>query len=580
MMCLVPIVVPSVADARHASKPRPDLRAASIAVTGANAPGGRLSVTSVIRASKAPAKASRTIFLLSRDAARSRGDLQLGSVATPRIKAGAGVKSSARIRLPLGFTGSFYILACADGAGAIGETSEKNNCKASTRRTMAASGGSTTAPGTGTNGANPVQGPTTITNGEGAPPAPSAPPLPVLDMGVTRGAIEGDVGSAHALEYDVALSAPAAQAVTFAWTTSSIGTAQAGDFIASSGTGTIPAGQRLTTVFVPIVGDTVREDDESVRVVIATPSGATIGNSRADAMIFDDEIATVSASAASQTSVELTWSAAPTNLLADGSQFTITGLSVTAASAVGKVVTLTTSAQLANQEYTVDLAPDLRANARTVASSSNFLGTGPIAHLEITEVNANISGNADLVELHAVSGGSLVGAAVDPFAYTGGGAAAYLPSIAVAQGDIVLLHYGSPGFTSETQNRTQCVLTKCSGDAWDVAENTQLPVTPTVLTFVDGSAIVTDGVPFRQASITSSDATLRENLDGLQDHGLWTFCALGVHCADGAAYDTVAVDWSGTGTTATGQSMRRIGGDTNQASDWALGMPSWGAANS
>ena len=155
-----------------------------------------------------------------------------------------------------------------------------------------------------------------------------------------------------------------------------------------------------------------------------------------------------------------------------------------------------------------------------------------------------------------------------------------LPSIAVSAGDYILVHYGSPaGITTELVAQDQCVATDCQSGAWDVVENATLTMTSKVLTVIDGNGDVNDGIPFRETATTATNPTALANLQGLQDDGQWAMCAGGFYCTTETQYDTVAVNWSGTGTTDSGSSIRRVGTDTNTAADWSLGASSWGASN-
>jgi hypothetical protein len=68
------------------------------------------------------------------------------------------------------------------------------------------------------------------------------------------------------------------------------GTATApGDYLASSGTITIPAGFSNGPIFVEVVGDTLHEPDETFQVDLSNPVNATIGDAQATATILDDD---------------------------------------------------------------------------------------------------------------------------------------------------------------------------------------------------------------------------------------------------------------------------------------------------
>ena len=79
---------------------------------------------------------------------------------------------------------------------------------------------------------------------------------------------EGNAGTTPAT-FTVTLSEAAAQTVTVSYATSN-GTALAGiDYTSTSGTVTFPAGATSRTISVPVLGDTLDEDDESFRVTPA-----------------------------------------------------------------------------------------------------------------------------------------------------------------------------------------------------------------------------------------------------------------------------------------------------------------------
>ncbi len=79
------------------------------------------------------------------------------------------------------------------------------------------------------------------------------------------------------------------------------GTAKApGDYTASSGAVTIPAGSLSATFSVPVVGDTLHEATETLTVRISAPVDATLGTSTATGTIVDNDAApTVSVASAS-----------------------------------------------------------------------------------------------------------------------------------------------------------------------------------------------------------------------------------------------------------------------------------------
>jgi hypothetical protein len=80
---------------------------------------------------RAPARRSVTAFYLSRDAKRSRGDVQIGTRSVPALR---GRRSSvARSTLRIGLlvpAGTWHLIACADDTRRVRESNERNNCRA------------------------------------------------------------------------------------------------------------------------------------------------------------------------------------------------------------------------------------------------------------------------------------------------------------------------------------------------------------------------------------------------------------------------------------------------------------------
>ena len=73
------------------------------------------------------------------------------------------------------------------------------------------------------------------------------------------------------------------------WATAS-GTAAAGtDYVAESGTLTIPAGATTGTVNVVVNGDLVYESNETLSLLLSNPLGATIGDGSAQGTILNDD---------------------------------------------------------------------------------------------------------------------------------------------------------------------------------------------------------------------------------------------------------------------------------------------------
>jgi hypothetical protein len=79
-------------------------------------------------------------------------------------------------------------------------------------------------------------------------------------------------------KFRVTLSAPSGQSVSFNWTTAD-GTARAGsDYLAKSGSVTIPIGSTVKEAVVTVLADGVSEGDESFQVRVSSVVGATVAD--------------------------------------------------------------------------------------------------------------------------------------------------------------------------------------------------------------------------------------------------------------------------------------------------------------
>jgi hypothetical protein len=101
---------------------------------------------------------------------------------------------------------------------------------------------------------------------------------------------EGDSGSST-MSFPVRLSEPApAGGVTVTYATEN-GTAAAGaDYTAAAGTATVAAGATSTVIDVPITGDTLSEENETLKVNLSNATnGATIGDAQGIGTIVDND---------------------------------------------------------------------------------------------------------------------------------------------------------------------------------------------------------------------------------------------------------------------------------------------------
>src|SRR5262249_54011436 len=110
------------------------------------------------------------------------------------------------------------------------------------------------------------------------------PVVSVSDPSVT----EGNSGTTPA-DFTVSITAPSGLDTTVSYTTADGSAVAPGDYTASSGVATIPAGSTSTVVSVPVVGDTAPEGNESFSLTISDPVDATLGTDTASALIVDDD---------------------------------------------------------------------------------------------------------------------------------------------------------------------------------------------------------------------------------------------------------------------------------------------------
>jgi hypothetical protein len=301
---------------------------------------------------------------------------------------------------------------------------------------------------------------------------------------------------------------------------------------------------------------------------VSTPSATTVD------LTFDQEIAPASVVAAS---------------------FTIPGLNVSAAAASFNHVTLTTDAQ-AEGGYDVTLASTV-TNFQGVPPSpltAHFCGYAPLeALLTLNEVNPNITGSLDLIELAVTRGGPLTGftlranPAPQLAVPTSGTLLATLPAICAATGDLVVVHL-TPAIdpaTSETLAKNQldsATYAQNYDNAWDVrGGNNGLTATNQVITIRNPGGTYVEGIAFSTMGAAASAQGFIDSLAFLQAQGLWlpADCG-GVPCTDATVPSAkgVSASWSGVGTTPAGNSCQRIG-VTNDASSWSVTTSTFGAGN-
>ena len=124
-------------------------------------------------------------------------------------------------------------------------------------------------------------------DGNWDPPLPPPPPPPSVEVSnVLIG--EGNVGT-RAATFTLTLSSASAVDVTVHYQTADGSAVAGGDYIASSGDVTIPAGQISATFTVAVMGDRLPEPKETFAVILTGATNATIADGQGTGTIIDDE---------------------------------------------------------------------------------------------------------------------------------------------------------------------------------------------------------------------------------------------------------------------------------------------------
>jgi uncharacterized delta-60 repeat protein len=111
----------------------PDLRVSSLTAPTYAAAGGTISIsdTTANLSASSPAAASTTRFFLSTNTTLDSADVVIGSRAVPALASGASSAGAGPVTIPAATaTGTYYILAKADGANILAEKNETNNVSA------------------------------------------------------------------------------------------------------------------------------------------------------------------------------------------------------------------------------------------------------------------------------------------------------------------------------------------------------------------------------------------------------------------------------------------------------------------
>jgi len=307
----------------------------------------------------------------------------------------------------------------------------------------------------------------------------------------------------------------------------------------------------------------------------------------------------VKAVALSLTSLRITFSRniLASSVMPDGSQFTFdNGLTASAAVVSGRTITLTTSLQTAATAYVATIAAsitDLQGKPLAAAGTAAFTGFVLQAVVRINEVNANITGGCDLIELRVIADGSMTGFKL---LERGGGAGELsltFPSFSVQKNDFIVVHMGSAsatcnpgGATQETATTTEQPTATFAGnfdaafDFWAI--DTGLTATDNVFTLFDVTGTISDAVFISDdpAGATAAGATeAQAAIVGLANQ--WS--PILPSYLDTVFRVNAVDDLNATGTAVAGTSIQRLDDtDDNDKADWTTGVgvaSTWGALN-
>jgi chitinase len=248
----------------------------------------------------------------------------------------------------------------------------------------------------------------------------AAPTISVGDASI----LEGDSGASQ-LAFAVTLSEASSTPVTVNFATAN-GTATAGlDYTARSGTLTFAAGETSKLVQVSVSGDLAVEAQETLRLTLSAPSGATIADGTATGIIRNDDVASTvprlsvanatigeGAAGTTQLTFTVTLSAAATGPVTVG-YATANGTATAGTDYAATTGTLTFATGQTSQTVTVAVTGDAAAEANetltltlsgaTGATIADGTGIGTIVNDDLPSIAIR---DASIVE---GDGGSLTG---------------------------------------------------------------------------------------------------------------------------------------------------------------------------
>jgi hypothetical protein len=264
------------------------------------------------------------------------------------------------------------------------------------------------------------------------------------------------------------------------------------------------------------------------------------------------------------------------------------GLTATGVVVNGDTVTVTTTPEVPGVSYTLTVmnVDDVLGAPVGMPNTAMFNAYVPVAQMVFNEINPNITGQRDLIELLVTAPGSTNGIELRQKGSANELIAAF-PDVIVQAGDLIVVHV-TPNMAemtagSETTSKTQSPIASFYPGAWDFLGGTiGLTNSNRVLqldgpggVFIDGVAVVLTG---------QSPAAYPTVLQALQAGGHWLPADCGgqlcTYLSTPTAMD-ISVFYDGCANSANGNSIQRKPGMINKMkSDWkAASAQTWGLVN-
>jgi hypothetical protein len=265
------------------------------------------------------------------------------------------------------------------------------------------------------------------------------------------------------------------------------------------------------------------------------------------------------------------------------------GLMATGVMVNGDTVTVTTNAEVPGTAYTLTVMNlnDVLGAPIGMPNTAMFNSYVPVAQMVFNEMNPNIGGGRDLIELLVTAPGTTNGITVHQKGSADEVLAAF-PDVLVQAGDIIVVHLSPIDMVelSETMAKNELSTAGYYATAWDFVGVLAKPLSFSnrVLELDGPGGIHLDAVPFVLSNSGNPPAAFPTALQALQAEGNWlpADCG-GMLCTYASTPTAVAIsaDYLGCGTTATANTIsRKPGMITKMKSDWnTAGAHSWGLPN-